>query len=403
MLRLAEVMTRFRISYRGLARAAEWSEAGLRRLVIAGEFPARRVPEAVCQQVRRALRELGVSDETALATAFDEMVVTTCDNKPSPDAALGEQPEPTKEVVMLIRKQSISSAARDFFGLRADALLPPWERRQVYLGGEMRVGYEHMLAKVRFGGVLAITGESGAGKSTLKDLLVTDLAETGDVIVIEPHTQAMEADDKAGKTLKSADICEAILREVAPGQPMKRTMEARLTQVASALVASLAENQERRHLLIIEEAHALPKPTLRHLKRFMEMKDPKKKGLARPLLSIVLLGQPELTTRLSPFDMDVREVWQRCELVTLQPLNKELPAYVKFRLGSAATAFTEDALTVLRDKLTAPNGTSFVYPLAVDNWLAAILNQAAGLSKTITGETVAEVYADMQKSARGAK
>ena len=304
---------------------------------------------------------------------------------------------------MLIRKQSISPAARDFFNLPADALLPPWERRQVYLGGEMRVGYEHMLAKVKFGGVLAITGESGAGKSTLKDLLVTDLAAKGDVIVIEPHTQAMEADDKAGKTLKSAHICEAILREVAPGQAMKRTMEAQLNQVAAALATSLAENKERRHLLVIEEAHALPKPTLRHLKRFMEMKNPKSKGLQRPLLSIVLLGQPELTMRLSPFDMDVREVWQRCELVTLQPLNKELPAYVKFRLGPGAAAFSGGAFMMVQAKLTAGNGDSFVYPLAVDNWLAAILNQAAGLSKTITGETVAEVYADMQKSAQGVK
>lgn len=147
--------------------------------------------------------------------------------------------------------------------------------------------------------------------------------------------------------------------------------------------------------------HALPKPTLRGLKRFMELKNKAVKGLQPPLLSIVLIGQPELTTRLSSFDMEVREVWQRCEMVVLPALNRELEAYIKFRLGAAASAFTPEAIAQLRDKLTAKNGESFLYPLAVDNWLAAILNQAAGLSKTISGETVAEVYADVQKAMRG--
>ena len=82
---------------------------------------------------------------------------------------------------MLIRKQSISAAARGFCGVGAEALTPPWRRDQVFMGGEMRVAYEHMLAKARFGGVLAIAGESGAGKSTIKDLLVSDLTEAGEI------------------------------------------------------------------------------------------------------------------------------------------------------------------------------------------------------------------------------
>lgn len=404
MLQLVDLLKRHRISQRALVRAAAWSEAGLGRLLHQGEYPSRDLPENTQRRVRDALRQLGVSDEAALATAFDEVeikVATDLGNEPSPDAALGQTPELIQEVAMLIRKQCISPAARDFFGLKPEALMPPWAREQVFMGGEMRVVYEHMLAKAKFGGVLAIAGESGAGKSTLKDLLVTDLAAEGEVVVIEPHTQAMEASDKIGKTLKAGDICEAILAEIAPQTRMKMTMEARLSQVAEALVSSLAAHKGRRHLLVFEEAHALPKPTLRGLKRFMELKNKAVKGLQPPLLSIVLIGQPELTTRLSSFDMEVREVWQRCEMVVLPALNRELEAYIKFRLGAAASAFTPEAIAQLRDKLTAKNGESFLYPLAVDNWLAAILNQAAGLSKTISGETVAEVYADVQKAMRG--
>lgn len=402
MLRLAEVLEQYRISHRALARAADWSESGLGRLIRLGEYPARELPEHIRARVLDALRELGVADEAALKTAFEE-VVTTRSNEPSPDAAPGEVAGQHTEVVMLIRKQSVSPAAREFFSLRPDALVPPQYRHQVFMGGEMRVVYEHMLAKARYGGVLAIAGESGAGKTTIKDWLIGDLDDEGKVIVIEPHTQAMEANDKTGKTLKSAHLCEAILRETAPGQSLKRTMEAQLNQIAGALANSLESDSERRHVMVIDEAHALPKATLRQLKRFMEMKRPNKRGLQPPLLSIILLGQPELTTRLSPFDMDVREVWQRCELVTLAPLDRELEEYITFRLGNAAAAFTADAVAMLRKKLTSPEKVSFLYPLAVDNWLAAILNQAAGLTKTITGETVSEVHANLANIKQGVK
>lgn len=402
MLRLAEVLAQYRISHRALARAADWSESGLGRFVRLGEYPARELPENIRARVLVALRELGINNSTVLATAFDE-VATTRSNEPSPDAVPGQQAGPHTEGVMLIRKQSVSPAAREFFGLKPDVLIPPQRRGQVFLGGEMRVVYEHMLAKAKFGGVIAIAGESGAGKTTIKDLLIGDLCDEGKVIVIEPHTQAMEADDKTGKTLKSAHLCEAIIREVAPGQVLKRTMEAQLNQVAGALARSLDDDGDRRHVMIIDEAHALPKATLRQLKRFIEMKRPNRRGIQPPLLSVILLGQPELMDRLSPFDMDVREVWQRCEVVRLAPLNRELDDYMAFRLGAAASVFTADAIAMLREKLTSPSHESFLYPLAVDNWLAAILNQAAGLTKTITGETVMEVHANLKKVTKGGK
>ncbi len=402
MLRLAEVLAQYRISYRQLAKKASWSEAALRRLVIHGQYPVRILPERLRAQVLIALRELGINDSTVLETAFEE-VVTTRDNEPSPDAVPGVQAGQHTEDVMLIRKQSVSPAAREFFGLKPDVLISPQQRSHVFLGGEMRVIYEHMLAKAKYGGVLAIAGESGAGKTTIKDLLIGDLDDEGKVVVIEPHTQAMEADDKAGKTLKSSHLCEAIMRNVAPGKPLKRTMEAQFDQVEAALANSIDDDSGRRHVMVIDEAHALPKPTMRHLKRFMELKRPKKRGIQPPLLSIILLGQPELLDRLSPFDMDVREVWQRCEVVRLAPLNRELEDYLTFRLGAAASIFTADAVAMLRKILTSDGGESFLYPLAVDNWIAAILNQAAGLTKTITAETVDEVNTNLKKLTKGGR
>lgn len=392
MSRLAEALRAAGITQAALARATGLSRPTLSRLAAGGEYPKRVAPEITRQKVREGLRALGVDAEV-----FEEATAPCGNTAPSGATT-------TVEVQMLITKPGIHNAARELFALSGNALMPPTRPEEVYLGGEMRVGYEHLLAKARFGGMLALAGESGAGKTTLKDLLVTQLAQAGEVIVIEPHVQAMEANDKAGKTLKAAAIVEAIMREVAPGERLRASSEARLAQVETALARSAEENERRRHLLVIDEAHCLPLPTLKHLKRFCEFKR-KGRGLQPALLTIVLLGQQELKLRLSSYDQEVREVWQRCELAVLRPLDRELPAYLKFRLGAAAEAFDGGALDALRAILTTPDGKrSYLYPLAVDNWAAACLNLAAGIgARRITAEIVEETRREMQRQLREAK
>lgn len=396
MLQLAEILRERGIRQTDLAKAAGLGVSALNRLIRHGEYPRSDYPGATRLAVRKGLALLGVT--AGLETCFREVEKATaaCSSTPPSSEAT------TVEVQMLIRKQRLSNAARQAFNLSAFALEKPTRPDQVFLGGEMRVGYEHLLMKAKFGGVLALAGESGAGKSTLKDLLVTQLAQAGEVLVIEPHTQAMEASDKQGKTLKAAHIAEAILREVAPMARPKASNEARLDQVEAALAKSADENEKRRHLLVIDEAHCLPIATLKHLKRFFEFKR-KGRGLQPALLTIILLGQPEIVKRLSTYDMEVREVWQRCELVRLPPLDKELPAYLKFRLGAAAEAFDADAIDALRLVLTTADGArSYLYPLAIDNWAAAILNLAADIgARRITAELVEEARKELLRHLMG--
>lgn len=390
MLRLAEILRTHDLQQTALAQAAGMGVAALNRLIRHGEYPRRRTMDETQRNVIAALRELGISGGEEVF----QKVMAPGDNPAPSDAAT------TLEGQMLIRKQVLRNETRQVFGLAATALEAPTRADQVFLGGEMRVGFEHLLMKAKFGGVLALAGESGAGKTTLKDLLVTQLAAEGDVVVIEPHVQAMEANDKLGKTLKAAHIAEAILREVAPMERPKVGSEARLDQVESALARSADENKKRRHLLVIDEAHCLPIPTLKHLKRFFEFKR-KGRGLQAPLLTIVLLGQPEIVRRLSTYDMEVREVWQRCELVTLRPVDRELAAYLKFRLGAAAEAFDAGALDALR-LILSEGPRSYLYPLAIDNWAAAILNLAAEIgAKRITAETVEETQKELLKQLKG--
>lgn len=203
-------------------------------------------------------------------------------------------------------------------------------------------------------------------------------------MLIEPYVLAMEDNDIKGKTLKSVHIAEAVLEAVAPGTAPKRSPEARFRQVHRALMES--SKAGNRHVLMIEEAHCLPIPTLKHLKRFFELKN----GFER-LLGIVLIGQTELAQKLSENNPAVREVVQRCEIVTLQPLTDgRLAQYLKFKFARAGKEVSEvlddSAIDAVAERLNQRQRTqrgvvetSLLYPLAVNNLVSATMNQTAEL------------------------
>lgn len=139
----------------------------------------------------------------------------------------------------------------------------------------------------------------------------------------------------------------------------------------------------------------MPLPTLKHLKRFFELEDGFKK-----LLSIVLVGQPELKLKLSERNTEVREVVQRCEIVELAPLDAELENFVAHKLARVGKKveeiFEEDTFLAVRQRLTATNRnkttTSLLYPLAVGNLLTAAMNMAESLGMPkVNGEVVQNV------------
>lgn len=244
-------------------------------------------------------------------------------------------------------------------------------------------------------GFIAVVGESGAGKSTLaEDLQERIRADGKDILIIRPYVLGMEGTDDRGKTLKSTQIAEAIGNALDPNIVLKISSEARFRQVHELLKAS--RNVGRHHLLVIEEAHCLPLATLKHLKRFLELKD----GMQR-LLGIALIGQPELRQRLSSQNAEVREVAQRCEVVTLDPLDAELEGYLQHKFArfelKLADVFEPDAFDAIRARLIRmPRGgkptdaTSACYPLVVNNLVARAMNAAARAAwPKVTADVVA--------------
>src|SRR3712207_3512854 len=118
------------------------------------------------------------------------------------------------------------------------------------------------------------------------------------------------------------------------------------------------------------------------------------------MLSIVLIGQPELKIKLSERNTEVREVVQRCEIVELAPLDAELERYVEHKLERVgkklSDIFEEDAFLAVRQRLTAvgrnKTSQSLLYPLAVGNLLTAAMNLAESLGiPKVDGQVVMNV------------
>ena len=298
---------------------------------------------------------------------------------------------------MLLRKQTLFPAARKHFGLFRDPFSDDaiQSNDDMFLSPDIRYVRESMLMTAKHGGLLAVVAESGAGKTTLmRDLEDRIVRENQPILLIKPYVLAMEDNDQKGKTLKATHIAEALMAAVAPLEKPKSSPEARFAQLHKALKESHAAGY--RHCLVIDEAHSLPIPTIKHLKRFFELELGFKK-----LLSIILIGQPELKVKLSERNQDVREVVQRCEMVELAPLDGgRLDEYLKFKFDRLGKPIGEvidaSGIDALRAKLTLtstrrdrPETVSLLYPLAVGNLLTACMNLAAEIGvPTVTADVV---------------
>jgi type II secretory pathway predicted ATPase ExeA len=284
---------------------------------------------------------------------------------------------------MLLRSEPLTQTARQHFGLaRSPFANDIHTRADVFASPATRYVRAALMDAALNHGFIAIVGESGSGKSTLAEELEQRLLdERRPVIVIRPYIVEMEENDKKGKTLKAADIAEAIVRTLDPSGSPRRSRDARWRQLHELLKASRAAGNS--HLLLIEEAHCLPIPTLKHLKRFLELKQ----GLSR-LIGVCLIGQPELDNRMSEQKAEVREVVQRCEMIHLPPLDNDLDAYLAHKFERAGVQVGDllapDAADALRARLIhvprggkASDAQSICYPLGVGNLLSRALNAAA--------------------------
>jgi type II secretory pathway predicted ATPase ExeA len=391
MLALKGLLSSRRVSQAELARAVNLSPATIAQLVNKEIWPTNPTRDALQASITA---ELAARNIEVLPSHFEPI--------PAVDAALSDEltgrtiPSPL-EIIMLLRKQSLTQAARKHYSLFRDPFNEDvGDAEDVFSSPDIRYVREYLWNTARMGGFCAVVGESGAGKTTLlRDLRDRVRREDAPVVLIEPYVLGMEDNDKRGKTLKSGAIADAIISALAPLERPKVTMEAKSRQLHRLLKDSRRAGYS--HCLIIEEAHGLPIPTIKHLKRFFELEDGFKK-----LLSIVLIGQPELKQKLSERSPEVREVVQRCEVVELSPLDSKLEEYLRFKFNRVGRnideVFDKDAMDGIRKRLIfARSGKSeretisLMYPLMVNNLVTSSLNLGASLGLgRITGDLIRE-------------
>lgn len=367
-------------SRRKLAEALGISPAALSQLLNHGALPKRRWPE---------IRETMLSLAVAHGKAESDMESALKELEQQPESAPENKAE--QEEPMILRKQTLTMQTRQAFGLVRNPFVDPETSADVFMSPDIRFARETLYQAATGSGFLALVGESGSGKSTLKDELITRIStENLPVIVIEPYTLAMAANESQGKPLRSSHIAEAIISTVQPGAKIPSSPEMRFRRLHEILKASHTAGM--RHCLIIEEAHDLHRHTLKSLKRFHELKD----GLSR-LLSIILIGQTELEKKLRVTDASVREVVQRCDVIHLSAI-ADPGAYLRHRFERAGAdfnaAFSPDGIEEIRANLTVSpdsrgDGVYMGYPLMIANLATAALNLAAGVGeKQVTADVV---------------
>lgn len=365
-----------------LGRQVGIGQAALNLLINKGMFP-KRMPDAQ-QRISNILIEKGIA-----AAAIDAAFVLL-----TPTKTQSNEEIPQEEEVMLLAKQSLTQLAKKTFGLMNNPFTNEVQSHdELFINEDINYVRQTMYQTAKTGGFVAVSGESGSGKSTLRlDLEDRIQRERLPIILIEPYIIGTEDNDIKGKTLKSGHIAESIIETISNGQDKPlRSAEARFRQVHNLLKeSSLAGNS---HVILIEEAHSLPIPTLKHLKRFFELKSGFKN-----LVSIILIGQTELANKLSERNPQVREVVQRCENITLEPLTSTgLEQYLQHRIKSTnkklSDIITEDGIYAISERLTQANGNgktvrSLLYPLAVGNLITGAMNAAAEIGAPVIDRNV---------------
>lgn len=387
--------------------------AGISRTAVAdlmnNRWPARTPQEQIRAAIGQLLEERGATDEeiTTLWHAYvphkqllQSALLADGQGRALPrrPARLAQGTEPAAPTIedtdMLLPKQALTPEAGRHFKLFRN----PFDGEVVsedmmFSGDDFAYVRESCWQASQTGGFVAVVGESGAGKTTvLVDLEARLEREARGVILIKPSVLGMEETDTTGKTLKSTDILHAIITQLDAQHAVPQTLQARTTRARKLLSASAQAGNT--HLLVVDEAHSMPDATLKHLKRLHELRDGR-----RPLLGILLLGQPELKLRLAAGLASglLREVAQRCEVVELLPLDADLAAYLRCRAAAHQIELRQlvddSGVQQLRERLTRKLGSrkvSMCYPLAVNNLVTRCLNKAAELGVPVVTRDVVD-------------
>lgn len=347
------------------------SNAAANLLINWSKWPKETSAESIKAQTQQWLRDHGASEsELAEIWLIDENDEYRANH---PVGAHVKRLRVVDSDIKPVEIEMLSPNAKRHFALFRDPFQDDVSGPEdVFLSPDQRYISEAMFQTAKHGGFIAVVGESGSGKSTLRKMLVERLRGQP-IRMIFPRSL-----DKT--RLSTGNICQAIINDLSPGTTVRSSLEAQARQVEDILLSS--SRADNNHVLVIEEAHDLNIQTIKYLKRFYEIED----GF-RKLLSIILVGQPELKSKLDENRYpEAREVIRRIEIAELAPLSANLEEYLALKFKRAGkeldALFGKDAFDGIRGRLTkARPGSrevlSQLYPLVVNNLVTKAMNRAA--------------------------
>lgn len=262
----------------------------------------------------------------------------------------------------------------------------PNTAEEVFLNKDMTAALDVLREAARTQEFIALVGPIGSGKSTIINKLLHDIEsnqrDRNKFCIC--HLQCVQKENVKGR-----HILEALIADLPGDARPKQTSESMTRQVID-IVQNVREKLGRWPVLIVEEAQGLSKEGFRVLKRIREStRDGYRKGLA-----VILVGQteshPDLVSKLEA--VDLREVRERCHMISIAGLNGDVREYVnlKLRFGGCkkTTGIVDDsAIVALIDHYSGA-----VSPQSIDRILTdALIQGFKDKAPVINGQLIQSV------------
>jgi type II secretory pathway predicted ATPase ExeA/cell division septation protein DedD len=248
-----------------------------------------------------------------------------------------------------------------YYGLKAKPFSLSTDPRALYKSPGHGAVLDDLLAGIRRReGIVVLTGEMGTGKTTLCRAALYQLdRKTFSTFVPDPF---LSREDLLRMLL--VDFGEVSVEDLRRGRLTGATRPDLSYQLYEFLTS--LESVDAFAVLVIDEAQRLAQPLLEEIRALSELE------AGRRLLQIVLVGQPELQTRLKQFQMRQidQRVTMRCELRSLT--KADVAGYVAHRLASVGgaqerIAFASAAIDLIH---AASNGVPRLVNVICDRALA---------------------------------
>lgn len=224
----------------------------------------------------------------------------------------------------------------EHYGLREFPFSLTPDTSYFFAYGHYRDAFDTLLVALHNGeGFIKVSGEVGTGKTLLCRKLLNHLEQEG---------QAFTTAYIPNPLLSPSALILAVANELGLDVPRNAGAHRAMEALNRRLIELNADGT--RVVLCIDEAQAMPEPTLEALRLITNLETEKRK-----LLHVVLFGQPELDAHLAK--ASVRQLRQRITFsYTLQPIDaRGLEAYINHRLlvagSNGAVRFDSRALISL--------------------------------------------------------